>query len=74
MTRRYSYATPQTKHRIEHCAGGVRQRSIFHNGNRIGRCVTATQEASAISFVLHRAYEITLDHNDVNAPDGLVLA
>src|SRR5258706_13744705 len=40
LARRDSYAPAQTKHRIKHRDGRVRQRSIFHYRDPIGRWVT----------------------------------
>ena len=69
-----SYAAAQTEHWIEHRAGRIRQRPVFHHRNRIGGRVAPAEEPTAISFVLHSAYQIALDNHHVSAPDGLVLA
>jgi hypothetical protein len=69
-----SYAPAQTKHRIEHRPGGIREWAILHDRNGIVERVAATEETSAIGFILHCAHQITFDDNHVNAPDGFVIA
>src|SRR5215475_11814577 len=52
----------QTEHWIEYRPNGVRQRTIFHYCNWVGRCMASAQEAAAISFVLNGSQDVALGH------------
>ena len=69
---RNSHAPSQAENRIEHGAGRVRQRTIFHDRNRITGVSPTSEETAAIGFVLHRADQFTFGNDDVNAPDWFV--
>ena len=72
LIRRNSHASSQAENRIEHGAGRVRQRTIFHDRDRITRCSPTSEETAAIGFILHRADQFTFGNDDVNAPDWFV--